>query len=217
MKSFSIVLSVLALFVGNTTQSMASFDVFTTPAEATQTLSLPGLGVPLSFSLTGTGFVEWHLDVDGSGNSIGSGSFIVSDFQGTLPGSLGPLGGTPFDLYSLNDGQQTVTSTGGGTVVTVTTNFELDVPAAGLQFYTTTPSVFATSVAGIPFQSFFARAPNFGSDKTDIYLQGVPVPVGQSFDRTVSSVPEPSSLALLGLGGFGLAFNAYRRRRAVAN
>lgn len=30
-----------------------------------------------------------------------------------------------------------------------------------------------------------------------------------------TAVPEPSSLALLGLGGLGLAFSAYRRRRAA--
>ena len=29
-------------------------------------------------------------------------------------------------------------------------------------------------------------------------------------------VPEPSSAALMGLGGIGLAFGAYRRRRAAA-
>jgi hypothetical protein len=30
-----------------------------------------------------------------------------------------------------------------------------------------------------------------------------------------STVPEPSSFALLALGGIGLAFGAYRRRRAA--
>ena len=33
---------------------------------------------------------------------------------------------------------------------------------------------------------------------------------------TVTAVPEPSSFALAGLGGLGLALGAYRRRRATA-
>ena len=36
------------------------------------------------------------------------------------------------------------------------------------------------------------------------------------FKSDVGAVPEPSTFALLGLGGFGLAFGAYRRRRAAA-
>jgi hypothetical protein len=36
-----------------------------------------------------------------------------------------------------------------------------------------------------------------------------------SSELTVAGVPEPSSVALLGLGGIGLAIGAYRRRRAA--
>jgi hypothetical protein len=37
-----------------------------------------------------------------------------------------------------------------------------------------------------------------------------------TFTMTQTVVPEPSSFALLGLGGLGLSFGAYRRRRAAA-
>lgn len=48
---------------------------------------------------------------------------------------------------------------------------------------------------------------------TDNFLEGVNV--AANVTGSPSSVPEPSSLALLGLGGIGLAIGAYRRRRAA--
>ena len=43
---------------------------------------------------------------------------------------------------------------------------------------------------------------------------GTPPGGGSGGGGQGGSVPEPSSFALLGLGGIGLALGAYRRRRA---
>ena len=81
-------------------------------------------------------------------------------------------------------------------------------------------------LSGNPFGSVLSVVSSGGQTVTAAVVAGV-LQVnwqGQNFNAgdTVTidfgskPVPEPSSFALLGLGGIGLAIGAYRRRRAVA-
>lgn len=191
--------------------AIAGFVSFSVPSVAVQDVQLfPGTPIEVNATLTAVGTVDWNLDVDANGDTINSDSSITAIFHGFLPIEFGPLAGLPFDLFSLPTGQ-TVTATNNGTVVTVDTTFGLSVPLAGLSFYTLLPSTFVTSVSGIPFTTYFATSP----DLTTIYTTG-DIAVGVSFNRTVSSVPEPSTITLAAIGLVSCAGAAWRKRRTLA-
>jgi hypothetical protein len=60
--------------------------------------------------------------------------------------------------------------------------------------------------------STWIASTDFGNDYT---LQYAMYGISEVLTVAANTVPEPSSFALLGLGGIGLAFGAYRRRRAA--
>jgi hypothetical protein len=87
-------------------------------------------------------------------------------------------------------------------------------PAAGVELFTdpSVPFSFSSTFDGLP-PSGGTVLMNSGPDVLNVLYYppgGGSIVVAQSFDRTITLVPEPGSLALCGLGGV-LAY-AYRRR-----
>jgi hypothetical protein len=212
-----ILVIAITVLIGFASPVQAGIVTFTTPGIAIQDVELfTGTPLQVDATLTAIGSLTWNLDIDANGNTINSDSSVIADFVGTLPAEFGKLGlaGVAFDLHSLLAGQS-VTITNNGTLVTVNSNFGITVPAAGTTFYTVTPSEFITSILGVPFSTFHFTSPAV----TGVYIGDNPLTidpgtlVGASFDRTVSSVPEPSSAVLLVLGGVGLAIRSFRHRR----
>ena len=84
--------------------------------------------------------------------------------------------------------------------------------------YSDTLSNFATSIqAGYAFNVPGSQDVNPGQFSVVSFSDGSIIGTGtvtQTF-QPAAAVPEPSSLALLGLGGIGAAFSAYRRRRVA--
>ena len=74
-------------------------------------------------------------------------------------------------------------------------------------------SASTSSSYGSFLQSAYSQTPE--TDVTNPYLSTFTNSTEPLGFQVTGSVPEPSSFALLGLGGIGLAMNAYRRRRAV--
>jgi hypothetical protein len=211
-----VIAGAIAMLISLDNSAMANVLTFSTTGIAIQKVELfPGLPFQIDATLTGVGSLAWNLDVDANGNTINSDSSVFADFVGTLPAEFAVLGlaGASFDLHSLPS-DQSVTTTNNGTVLTVNSKFEIDVPAAGAVFYTVTPSEFITAIAGVPFTTFHFTSP----DVTGVYIGDNPLGilagslVGASFDRTVSSVPEPSTAILLVFGSIGALVSQWRRR-----
>lgn len=66
---------------------------FTTPSIAIQQVDLFG-GTPfhINATLSATGGINWHLDVDTNGNTINNDSSLTSLFTGVLPSEFSVLG-----------------------------------------------------------------------------------------------------------------------------
>lgn len=188
---------------------------------ADQNVSLLGVDA----SLSATGMVHWVFDVDANGDSIPAGASTVDAvFQGTLPAEFGGLAGAAYDLFSI-DGQETVTTSNNGTHVRALTNFGLKVYAAPnvvlAEFYTQTPSIFEADVIGLAnFNGSVFQDNLRPNDLTQVFIgqNGLSIIpntlAGASFNRTVTAVPEPSSLVFATCGGvLGLLMRHRRRQR----
>ena len=184
------------------------------------------LGV--SASLVASGPATFTFDVDGNMNTIPGGvSTIDTLFSGFLPVEFKPLGvyDAPFQLFSLNP--EVLTVTNGGTHVRIDTTFGLRVFAGpglvGAEFFTKIPSVFEANVTSLRvLNGSVFQASNRPNDITEIFignsiLPGLPPAgslVGISFDRTVTAVPEPTSILLWAMIGFACVPFARKRKKS---
>ena len=191
---------------------------------AVQRVNLLGVNA----SLVASGPATFTFDVDANMNTIPGGvSTIDTLFSGFLPVEFTPLGvnGAPFQLFSLNP--EVLTATNNGTRVRIDTTFGLRVFAApgvvGAEFFTRIPSVFESNVTSLrDLNGSVFQASNRPNDITEIFignsiLPGLPPSgtlVGVSFDRTVTAVPEPTSLLLCSLIGFACVPLAYKRKKS---
>lgn len=220
-RSFLFCLPVFALIVAG--RADAAPIVFETRSTATQTVSLfnpadpASRDVVASFPLTAAGSQTFTIDpVAGTAN-------VVSLFQGNdLPNIFGA--GPAFLAYELYNTVTTATAaeTSPGLYdVALSILFELRITSpgfGGLTLETREPSVFAASGVTLPFGAGTAFFDPIPPDFTDIFIKGGPqgVPaIGTSSDRVVtvdSVVPEPGTLALLGLGAFGFVGTVVRNR-----
>ena len=165
-------------------------------------------------TLVANGPVLFNFEVDANNNTIpGGNSFVDAFFTGILPSEFAAIGvgGAPFELFSL-PGSQVLTASGNGTHVSLSTTFGLRVFAApgvvGANFYTSVPSLFESDVISLTnFSESVFGDPSRPNDVTSVFigdnLLGVPpgTQVGISFNRTVTTVPEPSSMLVFGLLG----------------
>jgi hypothetical protein len=202
------------------TASGASIN-FDTKSTAVQRITSDLVGGSIILNAAGTQHFTVDLDA-GTAN-------VTSDFKGTDLET--PLGTFAYDLYNTATVGTAVDNGDGTYTISFTLLFELKVtsgPLDGVVFETLTDSLFQSTVSSIPFPDGTVFGdPARPNDETTIYLKSDPSgilsglginvgdPVGTSSDRTVtilSVVPEPSSLALLGLGSLALAGVARRKR-----
>ena len=144
--------------------------------------------------LIGNGYFDYfpghglYVDLDGSTHQAGLLSTQVSFGPGSYVLKF-DLGGNHVNGYSLTD-----------TVIVTLGSFTTSVTRGTADPLTAVINVFSTTGGVLSFQN------SPGGDN-----------VGPILDNVVlKSVPEPSSMALAGLGGLGLAIGAYRRRQQKA-
>jgi hypothetical protein len=162
-------------------------------------------GVPVNLYLTGTDFpVELPYNLGSltlSSTSTNQTAFPVMPLTfDSFKLTSAFNGGGATILEGLKVGSATLTSLGGGSV-----RFE------GTAASSIDTSIRAAGVTGVMFDITFINA-----NKTIPTNGAFPDFTAFTAVGTVSTVPEPSSLALLALGGLGLGVRAYRRRAIVA-
>jgi hypothetical protein len=175
------------------------------------------------------GPATFTFDVDANNNTIpGGASNVETLFKGFLPVEFAPLGvaGAAFDLFP--NEPDVVEVTGDGTHVRIETTFGLRVYVApgvvGANFYTAIPSIFESDVVGIQdFTGAVFQDPDRPNDVTEVFIGenifGIApgTLVGASFNRTVTAIPEPCSLAFFASLTAVLAFVPIRSRTRRRN
>jgi hypothetical protein len=199
--------------------------------------NLQALPSPVTVHVSGHGSIVLHRDAETAGNSIPV-HFEGGAFSGFDPllgffvfGNVGKLTGADF-TGSIDNVVQDPADPGfatGQESSFVSGDFHLGGASFGFTFLSlggltlyTDPSVpfeFSSTIYGLPPAPFTLT--NFGSDVLPVRLgpnpYGLPenTLLAESSNRTIvlSSVPEPSSMALLGLGAIGMAMLSIRSGR----
>ena len=194
--------------------------VFNTESTANQEIDSPPLGGVFALHAHGPQTFDLNL-VTGTAS-------VTSAFTGTdFPDPLSPGSFLNYDLYNtVTTG--TVTQVGTMYNVSFSLLFELKLtsgPLAGLTFETKDDATFAAAnIPSLPFPAGTSFSdPNIPNDVVPIYVKYDPTftfpvgtLVGASFDRVVTIVPEPSSLAsAAGLGLLLVLGFAWRRRKVA--
>lgn len=153
-------------------------------------------GGDVVFSYSGT--------IDTTGASI-AGTQTGSAYSGIIP-NLGIVGnsGTPYDGYAITGGG--IFGVGGNTVATISTGDSFQIRSNDFRLRLPDNYVSGTTISGdITFTG--TDFTTLGVDSSSNITWNLP---NDSISLQFTAIPEPSSTALLGLGG--LAF-ALRRRR----
>jgi len=194
--------------------------VFDTKSTADQMISSPLLG---TFALDASGPQTFTIDTtNGTAN-------VTSAFQGSdLPDPFVPGQYDTYNLYNIPAFTTgTVTTTPSGYNISFSLLFELDVMSGslnGLSLVTMQYATFAASnVPTLPFPVGAAFSDPSGPAPVAVYLKNdfgpypAGTPVGLSYDRVVTVVPEPSAITLLGIGVVALCCYGRRSRAKSGN
>jgi PEP-CTERM motif len=200
-------------------EARAGLYVFDTESTATQMISSPLLG---TFPLDASGTQQFTI------NTTTGFANVTSSFQGSdLPDPFTGQNDT-YNLYNTATTGSVTMNPSGSYNISFQLLFELDVTSGalnGLSLVTMENATFENvNVTALPFPVPIAFSDTSGgSDSVGVYLKNdfgnytAGTQAGVSYDRIVtvnSIVPEPSGIALLGLGVVGLCLHV---RKARAN